>query len=738
MIQRGGYRKTDRLHPVGTIFALYTGEGLFCLYNTYKGKNDYVLRNRLTRRPVRFVRYGEYSPESKTFVAVTQRERNGETFEDHYLIADNDTRLLGPYEYLGKEIRGYRAVRQHSRWGFIESTTGTPAWKKVSWYKLADGQKLDEWFDGGLATILNQDGSKTAVFYQMNYRRLYYHPIKLEEVTQVGKGTYALKLCRKEAYQLVLYDGKSIRSIGFYSTQPEYDAHIDGYIARITDHYCLVLNNRTYEHIAWQNSKFKVSATVLFNYDETGRRWRAYSRKYGFEFGMDWTISNIREEYGRLELVIYKGGASLIVGIKKMEELLQECFRMGPVPEIPCLDTRDIQGGPIKEPIVKTAGNPPVEVPIDDNGVEPETKDFPVSDDPAPPYENIPEGTFPLKIHAIGMLANPSKHINKDGYLHLTRNCRSIDKGSLIGWIDCKNGEIAITRIKNAGTFRVEAFMTFDCSLYPRLSQASSYKIQLIEPTQVADKEELLDWLENYFGKKTEDVDCGKGRTKSEARCDTVSDMDLTPMKKTPSTVSFTIDSNKYKLLPGDKFPNPEFFQRRKYVIKETVILILLQEDNMVSFCRSGKNNMYEILGCGNRENQVISEYGANENRQIMENKKRILLFRQRTDLTIVFEDEVRTLGYTTAEQAFGKRTRQVLIFKLQSLDSGSGMDLSDIQAYRNERGQIGVARIEQAEEILRQMKEDNRQLEKNLSACEEQKKTLQGIMERIKDMLPK
>ena len=132
--------------------------------------------------------------------------------------------------------------------------------------------------------------------------------------------------------------------------------------------------------------------------------------------------------------------------------------------------------------------------------------------------------------------------------------------------------------------------------------------------------------------------------------------------------VCFTFNDKEYALNLGDAWEIGNVFYRRKYLLKKSVLAILLTSSNLVGIeYKQNINPHYKIIGEGSdvRFNQDFDSI----NKVIRENARRMLLFKREND-KICLVDEVRCCACTIETQILPNKDkeRKVIQFDLVSL----------------------------------------------------------------------
>ena len=277
--------------------------------------------------------------------------------------------------------------------------------------------------------------------------------------------------------------------------------------------------------------------------------------------------------------------------------------------------------------------------------------------------------TFPDKINFIAFV--DKINIPDRGDFIQYRVIDDIRVGEYVCWIVKENNSIAITKLIFGITHKIlyyEENISIDLSKN-NVGYKGFYKCFLNIPNKKEDElfKELKVWKSKYIRglegdtkyDSTNEVNSSEQVSSNNSVSSSKSDV---PEKK----IKITFEGKDYILGVNDVC-NEEIFYRRRFVLKNNLIAILL--DNTDKIKEENNKIIYEIIGEG-KDKRFNQDFISPANRTIRDNSKQIILFKRDISGILHFVDNVVCEGYYEVDDEKDKRDkkRKIIIFILRSL----------------------------------------------------------------------
>ncbi len=628
-LNQGTYRldadffKVKRLAEGSNYYLLWPDAQMddFYLYNAQK--QTYAFNRKL------FKKTEYYSEDSLSFVAYRSDHNYAYMFyEDGYIDKEH---VCG---YIGEEYNGVRPIKTYGgKWLYYNAYMRKTLWKVEYGYKLKEGWTLGRKLNYNCFIVNRVDDGMYIWRYNEKVHKIEYHSSTYDSIKECADSPYLIcKKRREKRFELFLC--KKFKSL----SNPQ-----------------------------WQVPNFLFKRNYIFynpspDVPENGSTgWHIFNEKDGSPvLCLDWENIRLYDWDGDFYMLVDTDTEKdKKVSLSDLEKSVNDLKAL----------SRSLYAQDIQEKTIDVHN-------------EEETSQTNIEE----PYLKIKEekhrtqlqkgklpfqckNQLPPSIKYCTSIDTPEK-ITSDGYLQCNRKCADVLYKEHICWIVLKSSSLIVTEYIHK-THKVVFYKTYE--------QAHFFEgIEL--PTRIvpitlegAQENTLIKQLEKALGSETtiqSSKACAETVWQVEDNGVTESpEMEDKPMLPSQQDkVCFTFDDKKYALDLGDVWDIENVFYRRKYLLKKSVLAILLTPSNLVSIeYKQDIHLHYKIIGEG--DDMKYDQYFSMGNKAIRDNARQILLFKREND-KICLVDEVRCCACTIKTQKLPNKDkeRKVILFDLVSL----------------------------------------------------------------------
>lgn len=674
------FAKIERVAEASPCYCLWmeTTRPCCCIYNAEK--QFFVRKSNTFKLAETFCKIECYSSESKSFVAYgSDNDFVHIIFDDGSFNNYNDKGNKVLFDYVGEEHFGMRPVRilPSKKWVYFDSQKKTLAWSKDKGYDLKDG-------------VLGRKLSKDyyLVCYAPNYCKvkrydnIRHKPETIRHAYQSVEececpSYYICKLYNKELYELV-YCSSTWKSIGCYAEKPIYDAKNNVYYARRERVWCIIKDGKELFNYQWENHCFLFKGGYIFYHPladvvqsiSSHSGWKIFDGEDAEETGQWW--KNIR-------LCDWDTNAGLLVDTEVQKDIkiflkdLASCIGSHMNDLIARSKLLSASNDSVQTKKFALVGDiphhsvSPTEILEEKEEITLERSNAQSAKKEATRFQC--ENHLPSSIKYCTSIDTPEK-ITSDGYLQCNRKCAGVLYKEYICWIVPKSSSLIVTEYIHK-THKVIFYKTYE--------QAHFFEgIEL--PTRIvpitlegAQEDTLIEQLEEAL-----DITIDTKYDKVYSKTVLLDDNSITESPKIADKqmqlplhdkVCFTFNDKGYALNLGEVWDIENVFDKKKYLLKNGVLAILLSTTNLVSIeYKQSVNPHYKIIGVGN-DLRFDQDFVGPINKVIRDNARQILLFKREND-KIYLVDEVRCCACTIETQILPNKDkeRKVILFDLVSL----------------------------------------------------------------------
>ena len=694
-----GFYKTEKLASESNFYCLWPTPEYFYLYHT--PKEEFALKSNSILTAKRFNKIEDYSEKTGSFIAY--RKENDYVhiiFEDGYIESTN-------FCYVGTEKNGIRAVKTCSeRWFFYDTTkrkfldlTGTNGY-------LLDGS-LDTILTSNVFTINMGNNSKRLISYTKGkapvYSRDYFDLIEL-----VNKSTFIGKLYNRNIF-CIIKNNNIAYPIGYYTSLPKYVKEHNLFIASKGESYCIVKDNKDIQNYQWKSDAFIFQNNYVFNKQENTPYWKIFNINDGHEIPTNFKNIQILDDQGAFLSVESNGIQNQRISIEDIERISQVYIRN-------LLEERTI-----KEKVTKIEENTIDQSKRTSNNIEkcPTCEeDNKICNEVKPMEKNVDSNNIKIPSSLNYYIFAPVVSIIDNRLTSGNINCEMFRGATYIIWLVLDKHRLIVTESRRTKVHNI-LYTKKDSPLVEKLYKGKHFwKYRQLYPINCVLNQlnvvVLEEELSQLFAKiqhseiETERIQLSTKPIKKQEQPQEPKEKNLTLVKQAISTknleaTKFRFDHTSYQIKLDEVWDIDDIFQRKRvqYRQAEDIIAILYDFTTDCAIKSPDGHVHYHIYGEG-KDKRFDQYFGQNSNTllraSIHSENKRILLFKRNAKKKILFQDEVKCIGYyKTLEE---NNIRSVIYFKLESILRYRFTDATNINEPKKEEIKIETKEITNKEEV--------------------------------------
>ena len=641
--------KVEQVAENSNYYCLWITEKEFHLFNIRT--KEYALKINTYKESQIFSKIEYYSKDTRSFVAYRSDK------EYAYLLFEDGEYENYVFKYVGKELNGIRAVKGHNnKWMYYNVLKKEFTFNIKKGLLLCDDEELVPLFNLRYYTVYKVDLYYRLIFFDIQKRKTYYSD-KIEYFEDSEDNRVIGKLFNRNVYALFKRTNL-ITPIGYFNSKPRYVYVRNIFIAKKLNFYVIIDGNKEISNCQWTEDCFIFHNNYILNKSKGGI-WKLYNFNDGKEICTNWT--NIRYDSELCCIVAdtdkQKNKKIAESDIKGLSNLLLEKSKKY---------FKYTEPNTVQQKVSRRN--------TDVVSVKPKKQDKEIALNTSLYNELPPRIDYLVFVEHIT--------ISQDGYIISDRTRKTLYVDDTICWIIQDKCCVAISRFLNTRAHKVIFLKeNVDLNIFNKSRQIKSFIRTNIKITNGEDS--LICELLKYKNGHSEKL---QGEIKSNASESTMSMGKKTLIEKGMSSnnigvfvrvpyhideslsnnaTEFYFDDIAYSLKVNDIWSKPDIFARRQFVLKQNFVAILLDSTSK----KFVKDNItyYEIIGEG-KDKRFDQDFGP-ANSSIRDNKKSIILFRKGSNGNIIFEDEVKCVGFriVPAEEC-DKKSRKIIVFQLRSL----------------------------------------------------------------------
>lgn len=622
----GDFYKIQKVADNSNYYCLWDKEEdeFFRLFNAEKKK--YALGNTNSFEDAKlFIEVCNYSEASRSFVA----RRSDIPYS--YIIYDDCTFESKAFKYVGEECNGMRPVMLihdgQEKWLYYDSIKHRFLWPVEHGYTYKSGIRLGNW-----------------------YNELF--------IVNLPKGHYDLCYYDKDKHKLCFI----IRNC---NGVPTYDKENKALIISKTGLFYIVIGINILSNYQWKENHFIIKGDYIFYKSSHKNGYQIFSIKNGAEIFYNWKNVRVCSENNQFYILAdIDGVCQKKLTLKDLKQRWNELISRSEQNYMPANISALNSTSATDAEVDTSKCDLRTYTSIEDT--KPLRNKTEIKSEQRKVQAFKCENELPATIEYCTSINNPK--INREGILYSKRKLNKLGTDKYICWLNNDNKAVIVTKLQGNKALKVVFMKTYDAdnALPSNLECIKKFiPINITDVTENTLLRKIQDALKAYavlrVRKHAEPV-CKPTPKASEDV--TVQESSNTRTTLNDGITIFSFNDKQFKLHIGDVWEQQDAFLRRKYLLKNNIIAILLNPYNLVSIDhRKDVYPHYKIIGEG-KDPRFDQELRLT-NKAISDNSRKIVLFKKGEDGLLHFCDEVRCLNFSYVSS--NKSKRKLILFDLVS-----------------------------------------------------------------------
>lgn len=697
---QSGFYKIEKVAERSHYYCLWINPGYFYLYHIEKER--YAINSNMISSANKFSKIEHYSEETGSFVAYRE---DGEfahiIFEDGYVESTT-------FSLVGEETEGTRIVKTCSnRWFFYDTRKRKYLHLTGSKGYILNGN-LEKLLTYNIFVVNNVKRGKRLVLYNQGkapvYSRDYFDSIEL-----INKSTFIGKLYNRNIFCIIKANNIAY-PIGYYTSLPKYVKEHNLFIASKGESYCIVKDNKDIQNYQWKSDAFIFQNNYVFNKQEHTSYWKIFNINDGHEIPTNFKNIQILDDQGAFLSVESNGIQNQRISIEDIERISQAYIHN-------LLEERTIK----EKEETKIEEKTIVQSEKTSNNIEKyptSEEDNKICNEVKPMEKNVDSNNIKMPSSLNYYIFAPVVSIIDNRITSGNINCEMFRGATYIVWFVLDNHRLIVTESRRTKVHNI-LFTKKDSPIVEKLYKGKHFwKYRQLYPINCVlnhlNVVVLEEELSQHFAKmlhseieneriqiSTKPIKKQEQSQEPKAKSHALVEQEITTNNL--ESTKFRFDHTSYQLKLDEIWNIDDIFQRKRVQYRQAEDIITILYDFTTDYAIKSPDGHvhYHIYGEG-KDKRFDQYFGQNSNTllraSIHSENKRILLFKRNAKKKILFQDEVKCIGYyKTLEE---NNIRSVIYFKLESILRYRFIDATNINEPKKEQTKVETKEITNKEEV--------------------------------------